>query len=104
MNYFTLLGRLLLIAYSIFLLLLAIGEGITSGGWVHAILPVVILMIVTILWHNPLWSALATFVLFLCSIWFFKTYEHMGIFLVVSLPLMIGCILFSIGSRVKNVI
>jgi len=73
-----------------------------NGGWIRVVLPVLILMIMAILWQNPLWSALAAFIL--SSIWFFKTYEQVGVFLVVSLPLLIGCILFSIGIRVKNVV
>jgi hypothetical protein len=102
MNYFTLLGRLLLIVYSIFLLLLSIGEGLTAGGWIHAIQPVSILLVVTILWNNPLWSALATFVIFLASMWFFKTYEQAGVFLIVSVPLAIASILFLIGTKIRN--
>jgi hypothetical protein len=102
MNYFTLLARLLLIAYCIFLILLAIGEGISSGGWIHMVQPVIILLVVTILWNNPLLSAVALIVLFFSSVWFFKTYEQIGVFLIVSLPLAIAGILYSIGSKVKD--
>ena len=102
MNYFTLLGRLLLIAYSLFMLLFAIGEGITNEGFIHIIPPIIIVSVISIFWKKPVLSAVAVFIMFLISIWFFGSLERLGIFLIVSLPLAIASILFLIGSRVRE--
>jgi hypothetical protein len=101
MNYFTLLARLLLLAYGIFLLLVAIGEGITEGNFIYVWPPLIILIVVSVLWKRPMISALAVFILFISTTWYFKTYEEVGIFLAVSFPLAVACILFLIGNRLK---
>jgi hypothetical protein len=101
MNYFTLLARLLLLAYGVFLLLIALGEGITEGGFMHALPPLAILIVVTVLWNKPMWSAVAVFILFVVTTLFFNTYEQIGVFLIISLPLALASILFLIGNKVK---
>jgi hypothetical protein len=104
MNYFTLLARLLLIAYSIFLLLLAVGEGIAEGGYIHVVAPAIILLVVTVLWKQPLGSAVAIFIVFLGTTLYFKTYEEIGTFLIVSMPLAMATILFLVGVKVRDAI
>ena len=104
MNYFTLMARFLLIAYSILLLLLAIGQGITQGGIVHLILPACILIVLTTLWKHPVWSAAALMALCIGSVIFFKTYELVPTFLTISFPLMMASALFLVGSKVKDII
>lgn len=99
MNYFILLARLFLVVFSAFFLLFAVGEGITGEGFVHVLPPVCIVLILIFLWDKPGWSAVATLVLFGVSIWFFKTYTALGVFLIVSLPLLVSAILFLFGMK-----
>lgn len=99
MNYFILLARLFLVLFSAFFLLFAVGEGITGEGFVHVLPPVCIALILIFLWDKPGWSAVATTLLFGVSIWFFKTYTNPGIFLSISLPLLVSAILFLLGMK-----
>jgi hypothetical protein len=101
MNYYTLLARLLLFAYGVFLLLIALGEGITEGGYPHIFPPLFILIIVTTFWNRPIISALAVFIVFLATTLYFKTYDEISVFLIISLPLAIASILFLLGSKLK---
>jgi hypothetical protein len=98
MNYYTLLARLLLLAYGVFLLLIALGEGITEGGFPHVFPPLIILLIVTTFWNRPIISALAVFI---ATTLYFKTYDEISVFLIISLPLAIACILFLLGNKLK---
>ena len=99
MNYFILLARLFLVAYSAFLLLFAFGEGITGEGFFHVFPPALIILILIFLWNKPIWSALATIVLFGVSVWFFHTYQELVSFLIISIPLFVASILFLLGSQ-----
>lgn len=101
MNYYTLLARLLLLAYGVFLLLIALGEGITEGGYSHLGPPLVILIVVTTFWNRPLLSALAVFIIFVGTTWYFKTYQETTVFLIISLPLAVSTLLFLFGSRIR---
>lgn len=64
MNYFILLARLFLVAYSAFFLLFAFGEGITGDGLQHVLPPISIVLILIFLWNKFVWSAIATIILF----------------------------------------
>ena len=101
MNYFILLARLFLVAYAGLFLLFAFGEGITSDGLQHIFSPIFIVLILIFLWDKFISSAVVTGVLFALSIWFFHTYNDLVAFLIISLPLLVACILFLLGTR-KN--
>lgn len=99
MNYFILMARLFLVLYSAFLLLFAVGEGITGEGFPHIVPPMCIVLILVFLWNKPIWSALSTMILFGVSIWFFGTYDDLVPFLIISLPLLVASVLFLFGSK-----
>lgn len=104
MNYFSLMGRFLLLAYSIFLLLLAIGQGITQKGMFQCIPPIFIIIILISLGKHPVWSALAILGLFIGTIVFFKTYQSIITFFIVSFPLLAAAALLLIGSKLKDTV
>lgn len=99
MNYANLLARGLLILYCTFLLLFAFGEGIFKQGYIHAIPAVAILALMIIFQHKPVLSFLVFFCVFLYSVWFFRTYDDVINFLVISAPLLVVSILFLVGKR-----
>jgi hypothetical protein len=84
--------------------LLAISEGITTGGFIHIIAPAIILLIVTVLWKQPLGSAVAIFIVFVGCTLYFKTYQETGTFLIISMPLALATILFLISTRIRDAI
>jgi hypothetical protein len=94
MNYFILIVRLFLVLYGAFLLLFAVGEGITGEGFPYVLPPMFIILILVFLWNKPIWSAVCTMILFGVSIWFFGTYDDLVPFLIISLPLLVAGILF----------
>jgi len=101
MNYANLLARGLLILYCIFLLLFAFEEGIVKGGYMHSIPAVVILAIMVVFKERPLINFFIFLFLSLFSIWFFKTYNNLTSFLIISAPLVVASILFLAGRSWK---
>lgn len=98
MNYFILLARLFLVAYSAFMLLFAFREGITGDGLMHVFPPLLIVLVLVFLWNKFVWSAAATIVLFGVSVWFFETYNQLVPFLIISFPLFVASVLFLLGA------
>ena len=99
MNYGNLLARGLLILYSIFLLLFAFEEGFLDEGFAHAIPAIVILAMMVIFKEKPLINFMIFFLLSILSVWFFKTYNDLINFLIISAPLGVASILFLVGWR-----
>ena len=99
MNYANLLARGLLILYSIFLLLFAFEEGLLEGGYMHALPALFILAMMVIFKERPLINFMIFLLLSLFTVWFFKTYNNVINFLIISVPLGVAGILFFLGKK-----
>ena len=99
MNYANLLARGLLILYCTFLLLFAFREGVLETGYNHAILAFLILILMIVFHGKPVISFMAFFLLFVFSVWFFKTYSDVVYFFIISAPLMAVSVLFLVGKK-----
>ncbi len=102
MKYPILLARLLLVSYSIFLLLFSTGDRVNREDFVHILIPVAIVLILIVLVNRAFLSGLAIMVLFLFTIWYFKTWSETLLFLIVSAPLAVASILFFLGIKARE--
>jgi len=99
MNYPNLLARGLLLLYCIFLLLFGFEEGVLEQGYIHAVPAVAMLGLMVVFKNKPALSSLVFLFTFLFSIWFFKTYQDIVSFLIISAPLIVVSILFFMGKK-----
>lgn len=97
------LPRGLAIALILFLWLFALdvfSEGYSFGQLLlallmHSVPNLILLVALLIAWHKRLTGSIIFAILGLISIWFFKTYENIFVFLIISgLPLVIGGLFF----------
>jgi hypothetical protein len=102
MKYPILLARLLLVSYSIFLLLFSAGDRVNREDFIHILIPVAIVLILIVLVNRAFLSGLAIMVLFLFTIWYFKTWSETLLFLIVSAPLAVASILFFLGIKARE--
>jgi hypothetical protein len=102
MNLYHLLSRLLAILYAGFFMLFAILEGITRYGARHLPAPVLVVIGLLLFWEKPGWSSLYFGVLFAISVWFYKTWTDVNLWLIVSLPLAVVVIFSLVAFYLKR--
>ncbi len=102
-----LIPRIIMIAYILFLMLFSFDvfglEGSVLekiGGFIiHSIPSIAMAVVLGIFWNRPAvsgWAFIGASILFTV---FFKTYEQMGSFLLISLPPLASGVLFLVGSK-----
>lgn len=102
MKYPILLARLLLVSYCIFLLLYSAGDRVNKEDFIHILIPMAVVVVLIVLVNRAFLSGLSIMVLFLVTIWYFKTWTDTLLFLIVSAPLAVASILFFLGIKARE--
>ena len=70
--------------------------------FVHILIPVAIILILIVLVKRAFLSGISIMILFVFTVWYFKTWTDILLFLIVSTPLAVAAILFFVGIKARE--